>query len=101
MRKSVCSLHRTMELIGGKWKPLLLFHLLKGPQRSGVLQRTVPDISNKMFTQAVRELERDGLLTRTVHAVVPPQVDYTLTPLGLSLAPILQELDQWGKQFLP
>ena len=101
MKKSICSLHLTMELIGGKWKPLLLFHLLEVPQRSGVLQRTVPDISNKMFTQTVRELERDHLLTRTVHAVVPPQVDYALTALGKSLAPILRDLDQWGKQFLP
>ena len=101
MKNPVCSLHATMELIGGKWKPLLLFHLLEGPQRSGVLQRMVPEISNKMFTQTMRELEHDQLLTRTMHAAVPPQVDYALTTLGKSLAPILRDLDQWGKQFIP
>ncbi|SDY18111.1 winged helix-turn-helix transcriptional regulator [Hymenobacter psychrophilus] len=87
-----------MDLIGTKWKPLLLFHLLPGPLRSGVLQRTVPAISNKMFTQTMRELERDQLLLRTVHPVVPPHVEYALTERGRSLEPILRALDHWGQQ---
>lgn len=100
MKNYYCSLHLTMDMIGNKWKPLVLFHLLEGPQRSGVLQRTVPEISNKMFTQTVRELERDGLLERTVHPVVPPHVEYKLTALGRSLEPILNSLDDWGKDLI-
>ncbi|SHI63016.1 transcriptional regulator, HxlR family [Arenibacter nanhaiticus] len=98
MQKHFCPLHYTMNLIGTKWKPLLLFHLLDGPLRSGMLQKTVPEISNKMFTQTVRELEKDGLISREVFAVVPPRVDYQLTEKGKSLAPILRSLDAWGKE---
>nr|WP_084696443.1 helix-turn-helix domain-containing protein [Maribacter thermophilus] len=93
-----CPLHYTMNLIGTKWKPLVLFHLLEGPLRSGVLQKKVPGISNKMFTQTVRELEKDGLLSRKVFPVVPPKVEYGLTERGKSLGPILRSLDQWGSK---
>ncbi len=93
-----CPLHLTMDLIGNKWKPLLLFHLLNGPLRSGVLQKTIPGISNKMFTQTVRELERDQLVSRKVYPVVPPKVEYELTATGKSLETILRDLDTWGKQ---
>ncbi len=93
-----CPLHLTMDLIGNKWKPLLLFHLLNGPLRSGVLQKTIPGISNKMFTQTVRELERDQLVSRKVYPVVPPKVEYELTATGKSLESILRDLDTWGKQ---
>lgn len=93
-----CPLHYTMNLIGTKWKPLVLFHLLEGPLRSGVLQKKVPGISNKMFTQTVRELEKDGLLSRKVYPVVPPKVEYGLTERGKSLGPILRSLDQWGSE---
>lgn len=96
-----CPLHLTMDLIGSKWKPLLLFHLLGGPLRSGVLQKTIPGISNKMFTQTVRELEHDGLLSRKVYPVVPPKVEYELTTLGRSLETILRDLDEWGKKQIP
>jgi DNA-binding HxlR family transcriptional regulator len=87
-----------MQLIGTKWKPLVLFHLLDGPLRSGILQKKIPEISNKMFTQTVRELEKDGLIHRTVYPEVPPRVDYTLTPYGQSLDSILKSLDTWGKE---
>jgi len=100
MKEYYCALHLTMDMIGNKWKPLVLFHLLEGTQRSGVLQRAVPEISNKMFTQTVRELERDGLLERTVYPVVPPRVEYQLTTLGRSLEPILKSLDEWGKALI-
>ncbi|MBW4968915.1 winged helix-turn-helix transcriptional regulator [Croceibacter atlanticus] len=95
-----CPLHYTMSLIGTKWKPLVLFHLLDGPLRSGVLQKKVPEISNKMFTQTVRELEKDGLVARKVYPVVPPKVEYKLTSRGLSLKVILKGLDQWGENDL-
>ncbi|UMB60491.1 helix-turn-helix transcriptional regulator [Lutibacter sp. A80] len=85
-----------MNLIGTKWKPLILFHLLEGNLRSGVLQKKIPGISNKMFTQTVRELEKDGLISRKVYPVVPPKVEYGLTERGKSLENILRSLDNWG-----
>ncbi|MEP2058862.1 MAG: helix-turn-helix domain-containing protein [Maribacter litoralis] len=94
--KKYCPLDHTMNLIGTKWKPIVLFHLLDGALRSGVLQKKVPGISNKMFTQTVRELEKDGLVKREVFPVVPPKVEYGLTERGKSLKPILLSLDSWG-----
>ncbi|MDX1279001.1 helix-turn-helix domain-containing protein [Oceanihabitans sediminis] len=85
-----------MNLIGTKWKPLVLFHLLEGSLRSGILQKKIPGISNKMFTQTVRDLEKDGLITRKVFPVVPPKVEYRLTTRGKSLENILRSLDNWG-----
>jgi len=87
-----------MNLIGTKWKPLVLFHLLEGPERSGILKSKISGISNKMFTQTVRELEKDLLVLRKVHPVVPPKVEYQLTDKGRSLEHILREMDEWGKQ---
>jgi len=85
-----------MNLIGTKWKPLILFHLLDGPLRSGILQKKVLEISNKMFTQSVRELEKDGLITRKIFPVVPPKVEYKLSTKGKSLETILRHMDTWG-----
>lgn len=85
-----------MNLIGTKWKPLILFHLLEGGLRSGILQKKIPGISNKMFTQTVRDLEKDGLISRKVFPVVPPKVEYSLTNRGKSLEYILRSLDKWG-----
>tara|TARA_B100001059_G_C17767097_1_gene546240 strand:- start:405 stop:686 length:282 start_codon:yes stop_codon:yes gene_type:complete len=85
-----------MGLIGTKWKPLILFHLLDGGLRSGMLQRKIEGISNKMFTQTVRELEKDGLIIRTVFPVVPPKVEYKLSKRGQSLETILKSMDTWG-----
>ena len=92
----VCPLNYTMNLIGTKWKPLILFHLLDGGLRSGVLQKKIPGISNKMFTQTVRELEKDGLVVRKVFPVVPPKVEYKLSERGFTLEGILRSLDSWG-----
>ncbi|SDH56585.1 DNA-binding transcriptional regulator, HxlR family [Winogradskyella thalassocola] len=97
MKKEInCPLNFTMSLIGTKWKPLVLFHLLEGGLRSGILQKKIPGISNKMFTQTVRELEKDGLIKRTIFPVVPPKVEYKLSSKGESLEAILRNLDQWG-----
>ncbi len=98
MSEVYCPLNNTMNLIGTKWKPLILFHLLDGPARSGILQKKVPNISNKMFTQTVRELEKDGLILRTVFPVVPPKVEYELSEKGKSLENILKSLDTWGRE---
>tara|TARA_R110000868_G_scaffold38923_1_gene135902 strand:+ start:639 stop:947 length:309 start_codon:yes stop_codon:yes gene_type:complete len=99
MIKNNCPLDYTLNLIGTKWKPLILFHLLDGPLRSGVLQKKISGVSNKMFTQTVRELEQDGLIARKVFPVVPPKVEYSLTNKGNSLEDILRSMDKWGAAF--
>lgn len=86
-----------MAVIGGKWKSMIVFHLKDGPMRSGELQRTIPSISNKMFIQAIRELEKTGIIERVVYPVVPPKVEYMLTDMGKSVLPIVLQLAQWGK----
>jgi DNA-binding HxlR family transcriptional regulator len=85
-----------MSLIGTKWKPLVLFQLLDGGLRSGLLQKNILGISNKMFTQTVRELETDGLISRKIFPVVPPKVEYKLSERGKSLEAILRSLNSWG-----
>ena len=97
-KNNSCPLNYTMNLIGTKWKPLVLFHLLEGGLRSGILQKKIPGISNKMFTQTVRDLEKDGLISRKVFPVVPPKVEYGLTNRGKSLEDILRSLDKWGSE---
>ncbi|SNR34572.1 transcriptional regulator, HxlR family [Lutibacter flavus] len=97
-KKDSCPLNYTMNLIGTKWKPLILFHLLEGGLRSGILQKKILGISNKMFTQTVRDLEKDGLISRKVYPVVPPKVEYRLTTRGKSLENILRSLDKWGSE---
>lgn len=93
---NTCPLYYTMNLIGTKWKPLVLFHLLDGALRSGELQKKIPEISNKMFTQTVRDLEKDELICRKIYPVVPPKVEYYLSERGKSLDEILRSLDRWG-----
>lgn len=93
-----CSLELAMELIGGKWKTMMLFHLKDGAMRSGDLQRTLKGIANKMFTQTARELEADELIERIVYPVVPPKVEYVLSEKGKSVLPIILQLAKWGEQ---
>ena len=87
----------TLEVIGGKWKSLLVYHLLQGPLRFSEFKRLVPDITEKMLTQQLRELERDGVLSRTVFAEVPPRVEYRVTEHGTTLKPVLEAMCQWGR----
>jgi len=95
-----CSIELCLDLIGGKWKALVLFHLIRGAKRSGDLKRTLPGISDKMFTQTVRQLEDDGLLKREVFPVVPPKVEYSLSDKGKTLVPVLKKMCSWGEEFL-
>jgi DNA-binding HxlR family transcriptional regulator len=90
----------TLRLIGGKYKTLILWHLVNGTLRHGELQRLIPQATPKMLTQQLRELEAQGLLTRTVYPVVPPKVEYTLTELGRSLKPILAAMYAWGTDYM-
>ncbi|UXP31169.1 helix-turn-helix transcriptional regulator [Reichenbachiella agarivorans] len=94
-----CSLAFTLLLIGDKYKSLILFHLKDGALRSGELQKSITDISNRMFTYSIRALEKDKLVKRKVYPVAPPKVEYELTEQGESLIPIILQLDKWGRDF--
>lgn len=87
---------RLLDVIGDKWKPIVLIILGKGTRRYGELQRCLPDVSKKMLTQTLRALEGDGLLKRTVYAEVPPRVEYELTPLGRSFLEPVMSLCLWA-----
>jgi DNA-binding HxlR family transcriptional regulator len=92
-----CGLDATLRVIAGKWKPLVLYFLAQGgPTRYGELRRAIRDVSDKMLIQHLKELEADGLVRRTDYKEVPPRVDYSLTPLGHSLAEALVPLCVWG-----
>ena len=93
-----CGLDATLRVISGKWKPLILYFLLQGPNRYGELKRAVRGVSDKMLIQQLKELEADGVLKRTNYKEVPPRVDYALTPLGRSLAQALAPLCAWGTE---
>lgn len=95
-----CPVSATIRLIGGKYKALLLWHLTGQTLRFNQLHRLVPEATAKMLTQQLRELEEDGLITRTVYPVVPPRVDYSLTDLGQSLFPILDAMYSWGSALM-
>ena len=88
-----------LHALGGKWKPLILWHLLEDMRRFGELRRLIPDITQKMLTQQLRELESDQLVHREVYAEVPPRVEYSLTQLGRTLESVLNVLCDWGKTF--
>jgi DNA-binding HxlR family transcriptional regulator len=87
----------TLKILEGRWKMLILFHLFAQPVlRFSQLERAIPKISQKMLIQQLRELERDGMVTRTVYPQVPPKVEYALTPIGRELCPALDALLEWG-----
>lgn len=95
-----CTFEITMDLIGGKWKCLVLWHLgTKGTLRFGELKRLLPNITQKTLTQQLRELETDNLLCRKVYGGVPPKVEYSLTNLGKSLMPVLEHMCSWGESY--
>ena len=95
-----CHFELTLQLIGGKWKLLVIYFLsLQEVIRFGQLRRALPEISERMLVRQLRELEDDGLVSRTVYGTVPPRVDYALTPLGISLVPIMESLKAWGKMY--
>lgn len=95
--RPACPVEATLELIGGKWKGIVLFYLLDGRIRFGDLKRKIGCVTQRMLTKQLRELEVDGLIVRTVYAEVPPKVEYELTPKGKSLQPIVIALKEWGE----
>ncbi len=95
-----CGLDATLRIISGKWKPLVLFFLRDGPKRYGELKRLVRDVSDKVLIQQLKDLEADQVLARTDYKEVPPRVDYSLTPLGRSLAEAIVPLCTWGTEHM-
>lgn len=95
-----CTVSVTLDVIGGKWKSLILWHLSFKTLRFSQLQRRLAKVTQKMLTQQLRELEADGLVHREVFAEVPPRVEYSLTELGQSVVPILELMCRWGKDYL-
>jgi DNA-binding HxlR family transcriptional regulator len=89
---------RALKVISGRWKAILLYHLFDGPKRLSELKRLVPDVSQKVLIQQLRELEEHGLVSREIFRQVPPRVDYSATTLGLSLEPVLHALCEWGQR---
>ena len=95
---SINPVNTTLKVVGGKWKPLILWHLSQGTKRFSELQKELPGVTQKMITQQLRELEDDGLVSRKVYPVVPPKVEYTLTEYGETLSPVLVEMAKWGQK---
>lgn len=95
-----CTFEITIDLIGGKWKPLIIWQLgTKGTKRFNELRKLLPGITQKMLTQQLRELETDNLVNRKVYPQVPPKVEYSLTDLGETLMPILSMMCSWGRDY--
>lgn len=99
-REYYCAMELTLQIIGGKWKPLIIHHLgQQGTLRFNELRRTMPTITQKMLTQQLRELETDGIIHREVYPQVPPKVEYSLTTLGRTVTPVISRLCEWGSMY--
>lgn len=94
-----CPVETTLTLIGNKWKVLILRDLMPGTKRFGELKKSIGGVSQKVLTAQLRDMEASGLISRKVYAEVPPRVEYTLTPLGESLSPILDAMKTWGEGY--
>lgn len=95
-----CPVEATLEVIGGKWKGVILYHLLSETMRFNQLRRSMPEVTQRILTRQLRELEADNLISRKVYAEVPPKVEYSMTEYGKTLAPIIHALQAWGLQHL-
>ncbi|MFC4374198.1 winged helix-turn-helix transcriptional regulator [Nocardia halotolerans] len=94
-----CPVEVTLDVIGGKWKGMIIFRLSEGAARFNEMRRAMPHVTQRMLTAQLRELERDGVLTRTVYPEVPPRVEYELTDFGRGLVPIILLMETWGEQY--
>ncbi len=95
-----CPVEVTIGLVDGKWKAMIIYHLMDGMKRFNELRRLMPEVTQRIMTNQLRELERDGLVARTVYAEVPPKVEYRLTELGRSMRPMMLEMLRWGENYI-
>lgn len=100
MREPGCPTEITLALIAGRWKVMVIYWLLKGTRRFNQLQRELSGITARTLANQLRELERDGLVVRVDHGEIPPRVDYSLTPLGASLEPVLMAMQDWAERHM-
>lgn len=94
-----CPVETTLDVIGGKWKGIILYHLIDGTKRFNEFRRLYPGITQFMLTLQLRELERDGIVHREVYKQVPPKVEYSLTEFGKTLEPIILSMKAWGETY--
>ncbi len=94
-----CPVEATLAVIGGKWKGVILYHLMSGTKRFNEFRRLMPDITQRMLTLQLRELEKDGIIHREIFKEVPPKVEYSLTEFGRTLEPIIKLMRDWGEQY--
>jgi len=103
-KKSCCSfgcpVEAALEVLGGKWKGLILFHLRDNTRRFNELKRLIPNVTQRMLTKQLRELEADNIVHRKIFQEIPPKVEYSLTNFGLTLTPILVSLEEWGIEYI-
>jgi len=92
-----CPIETVIHLLGGKWKPLILWHLLDSAKRFNELEKLIPEVTQKMLAQHLRELEADKLVTRTIYPSVPPKVEYSLSDYGKTMVPVLEVMCEWGE----
>lgn len=95
-----CAVEAAFDVIGTKWKGAILYHLLDGKKRFNELRRLIPNVTQRVITLQLRQLEQDKVISRKVYPQVPPKVEYTLTDFGLSLKPILLSLREWGRKYM-
>lgn len=99
VEKPHCAVALCLAVISGRWKGIIIYHLLSGTKRFNELRRLIPAVSQRMMTAQLRELEQDGVIAREVFPVVPPHVEYSLTEFGLSLEPIIRQMERWGNDY--
>ncbi|HZG84778.1 helix-turn-helix domain-containing protein [Paenibacillus sp.] len=99
MSEKTCPVETAVNLVGAKWKIMIIYRLMDGTKRFNELRRLLPGVTQRMLTLHLRELENDGLIARTVYPEVPPRVEYTLTEAGQSLTPILTQLGDWAAAY--
>lgn len=95
-----CPVEATLDVMGGRWKAVILFYLLEETKRFNELRRLLPKVTQRVLTLQLRELERDGIIHRQIYAEVPPRVEYSLTELGRSLESVLETMREWGEAYI-
>ena len=95
-----CAVEATADIIGGKWKAVILYYLFQSPKRFNELKRLLPEVTQRMLTLQLLELEQDGIVHREIYKQVPPKVEYSLTDFGTSLGPIIVQMLDWGEQYM-
>lgn len=96
----ICPVEATVKLMGGKYKPVILWNLIYGPMRYSEIHRLAPNATDKVLSQQLKELESDGLINKKIYPEVPPRTEYTLTDFGKSLFPVLNAMCDWGKEYI-